>query len=338
MPTALQTMLRKSTRDDDKPLNILTFPTHERYETGLAKTGHNFYGWQGPNIKTWNPRYAPIPENYDILDGRLLDGQFPLWLDIDLVLSQNKFGQYEIANKVARQLQCPLITLEHTLPTPDLNRSIKAYLTAMKGDLDVFISEYSIEQWGWEKDNPDVEVVHHGIDTVLFSPSDIIDDREDLVCSVVNDWMNRDWCCGFKIWQDATGWPNSDLPLNVWGDTDGLSKSAPSVEALAKEYQRSKIFLNTSLISPVPTVLLEAMSSGCAVVSTDTCMIPEFIKHGENGFLGKTSEELRGYVDLLRRDDSLRKKMGMAARETIVNNFSLDKFVNKWNEVFRKAL
>lgn len=336
MPTAVQNILRNATRDSNKPLNILTFCTHERYETGLCKTGNSFFAWQGPNIKTWNPRYAPVPKNYNILDGRLLDAQFPQWLEVDLVLSQNKFGQYSIANKVARQLQCPLVTLEHTLPTPDLSRSGQWYLSQMKGDLDVFISEYSIEKWGW-KAGENVEVVHHGVDTELFKPGDE-SKREDLVCSVVNDWINRDWCCGFKIWQDTTGWPKSDLPLNVWGDTAGLSKSANGVEELVTQYQRSKIFLNTSLISPVPTVLLEAMSSGCAVVSTDTCMIPEFIKHGENGFLGKTATELRGYVDMLRSDDTLRKQMGEAARATIVNNFSMDKFVNKWNEVFRKAI
>jgi hypothetical protein len=27
----------------NKQYNILTFPTHERYESQLAKTGHNFY-------------------------------------------------------------------------------------------------------------------------------------------------------------------------------------------------------------------------------------------------------------------------------------------------------
>lgn len=335
MPTALQTMLRKATRDDDKPLNILTFPTHERYETGLAKTGHNFYGWQGPNIKTWNTKFAPVPQNYTILNGKLLDAQFPLWLDIDLVLSQNKFGQYGIAAQVARRLQCPLVTLEHTLPTPDLSKSVKWYLSSMKGDLDVFISEYSIEQWGWTKED-NVEVVHHGVDTELFTPGN--GEREDKVISVVNDWMNRDWCCGFRIWQDATGWPKSSLPLNVWGDTTGLSRAAEDVHELIREYQRSTIFLNTSLISPVPTALLEAMSCGCAVVSTDTCMIPEFIHHGENGFLADNPEDLRKYVDILRTDDNLRQRMGAAARATIVDNFSMDKFVNKWKEVFRKAI
>lgn len=335
MPTAVQTIIRRATRDDDAPLNILTFPTHERYETGLAKTGHRFYGWQGPNIKTWNPTYAPVPENYHVLDGSKLDAQLPIWVDIDLVLSQNKFGQYDVANKIARHLQCPLVTLEHTLPPPGIPKGVQQRMRQMTGEIDVFISEFSVGQWGW-KPGENVEVVHHGVDTELFKPGN--GERQDLVLSVVNDWMNRDWCCGFNLWKQATGWPESKLPLNVWGDTAGLSKAAPGVDALVKEYQRSKIFFNTSLISPVPTVLLEAMSAGCAVVSTDTCMIPEFIKHGENGFMAKSPHELRHYIDLLRSDDNLRQRMGNAARATIVNNFNMDRFVNKWKEIFRKAI
>lgn len=335
MPTSLQTMTRISTRDDNKPLNILTFPTHERYETGLAKTGHRFYGWQGQNIKPWNPTYAPVPANYHILDGKKLDAQLPLWVDVDLVLSQNKFAQYDIAKTVARQIQVPLVTLEHTLPTPNWSAGVKKMISSMKGDFDLFISEYSIEQWGWQKGEK-VDVVHHGVDTDLFIPGE--QERENIVCSVVNDWINRDWCCGFNLWKDVTKWPKPDFKINVWGDTKGLSTSAPDVPSLVKEYQRSRIFLNTSLISPVPTVLLEAMSSGCAVVSTDTCMIPEFIKHGQNGFLGKNARELRYYVDMLRKDEKLATTLGKAARETIVNNFSMDKFVQKWTSVFRKMI
>lgn len=335
MPTALQVITRKSVVGESEPLNILTFPTHERYETGLAKTGHRFYGWQGPNIKTWNTKYAPIPDNYHILNGKLLDAQLPLWVDIDLVLSQNKFGQYSVANNIARRLQCPLVTLEHTLPTPNMHRAQKQYIKSMKGDLDVFISEYSIEQWGWVPGD-NVEVVHHGLDTDLFSPDNR--QRDNVVCSVVNDWMNRDWCCGFKIWQNTTQWPNSQFNLNVWGDTPGLSIAAPDVPSLVHEYRRSSVFLNTSLISPVPTALLEAMSCGCAVVSTNTCMIPEFIKHGENGFLSNDPNKLREYTAMLLNDYNLARKIGDAARKTIVENFGISKFVNKWAEIFRKVL
>lgn len=337
MPTSIQTMTRISTRDDNQPLNILVAPTHERYETGLAKTNHRFYAWQGQDIKPWKEKYAPIPNNYHILDGSKLNSQLPLWIDIDLVMSQNKFGQYSVMQSVARKLQVPLITLEHTLPAPNMkSKGMLKFVQSLRGDLDLFISDYSIDQWGWKRGD-NVDIIHHGVDTDLFKPDESIE-RENIVCSVVNDWMNRDWCCGFNLWREVTKWPKADFPINVWGDTKGLSIAAPDVPSLVKEYQRSRIFLNTSLISPVPTVLLEAMSSGCAVVSTDTCMIPEFIKHGENGFMGKNPAELRKYVDILRHDEKLAQQMGKAARETIVNNFSMFKFVNKWKEVFRKMI
>ena len=65
-----------------------------------------------------------------------------------------------------------------------------------------------------------------------------------------------------------------------------------SIEALRDAYKSSSVFLNTSIHSPVPTVLMEAMACGCAVVSTDNCMIPEIIEHGVNGLLANTSEKL----------------------------------------------
>lgn len=63
------------------------------------------------------------------------------------------------------------------------------------------------------------------------------------------------------------------------------------------------IFLLTSMAEGVPTVLLEAMSVGLPVVSTDVGAIPEIIEEGKNGFLyqfgdnGRAVEYLRRLVD-----------------------------------------
>ena len=115
------------------------------------------------------------------------------------------------------------------------------------------------------------------------------------------------------------------------GDTPGLSKPAASIEELVATYQNSRIFLNTSTISPVPTALMEAMSCGCAVVTTATCMIPEIIENGVNGFISNDPEELKQYlVDLLNNED-LAKKIGSNARNTITEKYSTSKFVDSWN-------
>ena len=120
--------------------------------------------------------------------------------------------------------------------------------------------------------------------------------------------------------------------------SEGLSQPAPSIEALVDEYNSAQIFLNTSTVSPVPTSLLEAMSCGCAVVTTATCMIPEIIVNGENGFMSNDEAELRGYIDQLLADEDLRKRLGVAARETVLTNFSEQDFIKNWNDTFDGVL
>ena len=67
MTNPVASITRAATRKFSEPLNILTFPTHERYESGLAKTGHDFYAFRAEGLKNWNEDYAKRPDNYYIL-------------------------------------------------------------------------------------------------------------------------------------------------------------------------------------------------------------------------------------------------------------------------------
>ena len=331
MLSPVSSITRAATRKINDPLNILTFPTHERYETLLCKTGHNFYSYRAEGIKDWNINNAKILENYVLLDPNLHEQQIPPYIDFDLVLSQNKFGQFQTAFPIAKKFHLPLISLEHTLPVPDWSEEVLQQTRTMRGDINIFISEYSLGAWGWSSQN-DTTVITHGVDTELFKPDDS-KERENHALSVVNDWINRDWCCGFTIWQNVT----KGYPTRVLGDTPGLSKSANSIEDLVHAYQTSRVFLNTSTVSPIPTALIEAMACGCAVVSTATCMIPEIINHGVNGFLGESEEELKEYLVELLNDEDMAIKMGQEARKTIESKLSEEQFINKWEHAFYEA-
>lgn len=335
MSNPIASALRAASRKEGEPLNILTAPTHEAYESNLCKTGHNFYAIRAPGIKDWNTKYRLLPENYILLDPSKGEKQLPPEVDFDLILSQNKFGQFQVLSNLSRLLHVPMISLEHTLPVPSWPDGHLDALKNMRGDVNVFISEYSRAKWGWKPE--DALVVHHGIDTELFKPAS----EETLkrvpkvsqLLSVVNDWVNRNWCCGWELYQQIV----KDLPVKILGDTPGISKPASSTQDLVEWYQVSSIFLNTSLISPVPTALMEAMACGCACVSTATCMIPEIIEHGVDGFLSNDPQELRKYCQLLLNDHKLASKMGQAARNKIVEHFHLDRFVKDWNRIFRTA-
>ena len=82
---------------------------------------------------------------------------------------------------------------------------------------------------------------------------------------------------------------------------------------------------------------MEAMSCGCAVVSTATCMIPEVIEHGVNGFITNDKEQMKQHLVDLLNDEDMAREIGDNARKTIVERYSTDLFVNNWESVLRNA-
>lgn len=203
-------ILRKSFGKKDK-YNILTFDTHERYQTQLAKTGHDFYSFRYDNCKVWNESYAKLPSNYYVLPNNTVFN----FVDYDFILSQSKFGQFQMAAYIQKVLRIPIISLEHTLPIPSWPAKQLEDFRNLNGDINLFISEYSRKQWQMNG-----QVVHHSVDTDLFAPLNI--PKEDYVLSVVNDYINRDYCCNFSGWQRIT----KEFKTRLVGDTPGLSKPA----------------------------------------------------------------------------------------------------------------
>ena len=105
--------INKSIQKKDK-YNIITFDTHERYQTQLAKTGHNFYIFRYDGCKEWDESYAPMPENHFVMSPNSVQ----TGIDYDFVISQSKFGQFMITHNMNRIFKLPVISLEHTLPIP----------------------------------------------------------------------------------------------------------------------------------------------------------------------------------------------------------------------------
>lgn len=320
---AIRTIMRRC--DPDRKLNILTFATHERYEENLCKTGHNFYSLAIG--KTWDTDYAPVPDNYHIVN------TIPDYIDFDLVLTHTscdrmfKAHQHLAGSDVTQGNKTGIPILRHTHVLPDVRFDVPSQIAAFQqypSDKDSFISAYNMNQWGMT----DASVVEHGVDIDFWKPDENIE-RDNACLSVVNDWPNRDWCCGYNLWQQTV----QGLPIKVFGKSLGLSEPANSTAHLREIYKCSRIFYNTSLHSPVPTVLLEAMACGCAIVSTANCMIPEIIENGKNGLVSNDPQELKGFLQLLLKDHDLAKELGENARKTIVEKYNLERFVDSWNNL-----
>jgi glycosyltransferase involved in cell wall biosynthesis len=328
--TQITSWLRAINRGNG-PLNILTVPTHERFETGLAKTGHNFFAITSQHTKTWDERYAPCPENYHVYD--MKNGQtFPNHIEFDLALSQNKFGQFQLLANYANRFGIPMISLEHTLTVPTWGPEIRQQMVSMSGAVNVFISDYSIDVWGFDKNDPNVRVIRHAVDTELFKPLGL--ERNNSILTVANDFINRDWCLNFSQFCRVT----NGLPVKIVGDTPGLSKPAASTEELVTDYNKSRVYLNTAHISPIPTSLLEAMACGCACVSIKSAAIPEYIQTGKNGLLVENDKDMRAALEFLLANAKEAERLGKAARQTILEKCTLDRFTSEWNSLFNEVI
>ncbi len=91
-----------------------------------------------------------------------------------------------------------------------------------------------------------------------------------------------------------------------------------------------EVFILPSLYEGNPKALLEAMSCGLAIIGTDVEGINNIIKHKENGYLCKTdSKSIRDAIDIVMRDDELRKQLGKNARQFIINHHAIDEIVKK---------
>ena len=322
---SVRAIMRRKQKQEE--LNILTFCTHERYEQQLCKTGHQFYSISNTG-KEWDTDYGKMPDNYHPIT------EFPTHVDFDLILCHTACQRLEISFNMRKEFNIPVLLHTHVLPDvrTDVEQQVKDFGTVARlADVRSFISEYNMKEWGFSKE--DADVVEHGLDFEFWSDHPE-EERHDLCLSVVNDWSNRDWCCGWELWKRTI----KDLPAGVVGKNPGLSTPAHSLEHLRTIYHTASIFYNTSLHSPVPTVLMEAMACGCAVVSTANCMIPEVIQHGKNGLISNDETELRQYLEKLLSEPELARELGFNDQRTIAEKYNLSRFVDGWNHLFYSTI
>ena len=204
--------------------NIITFDTHERCQSQMAKTGHNFYSCRYKDCKVWNKEFAPVPSNYYSSDS--LNNQ----IKYDFILSQSKFGQLQVAKQLQQQLKIPIIHLEHTIPTSNYSSEQLQFFKSFWGDYNVFISEYASEAWGFDQSNS--VVITNSIDHEFFKPLEV--ESDGTVLTVQNDFINRDYCLNYQGWKRII----DGFPAKVLGDTPELSKVASSLEHLREEYNK----------------------------------------------------------------------------------------------------
>lgn len=330
MAAPLSSVLRSINRNKTSPLNILFALNHEAYQATLARTGHNFYMLNHPKFHQWDHKERAMPSNIIPLGDGDIPHQLKTDIAFDLVLTQNRVDHYPIMVQLAKQLNCPLLQMEHTLNWPDWDDNTTERIGHLKCNHNIFVAEFSVGAWYHDIDDPDVQIIRHGMDTDYW---DGWVGGDGKVMTAVWDYINRDRICGFSLYKEVT----KGLKTNPWGQTPGLSKMADNADHLRELYRHASVFLNTTLWSSCPFSLLEAMSVGTPIVTTATTSMPEFIENGVNGFITNDPVLMREKLEDLIKDKDMALEIGAAGRETVLKQFGQQQFLDAWNHAFKKV-
>jgi len=104
-------------------------------------------------------------------------------------------------------------------------------------------------------------------------------------------------------------------------------------------YARAYVYVMPTSWENLPFKLLEAMSSGVPVITTNVGGIPEVIKDGYNGlFTSRNPNAVAKKVIQLLDDEQIAKKLGRNARKTILEKFTWEKTVKRTKEVYESIL
>jgi glycosyltransferase involved in cell wall biosynthesis len=110
-----------------------------------------------------------------------------------------------------------------------------------------------------------------------------------------------------------------------------------SNEEMAQFYEKTDIYLNSSLVDNMPLSIIEAFSSGLPVVSYATGGIPYLVESGETGLLveSKDFESLAQKAIFLLEDQEFTKKIVAKAHAEVVK-YSWENVREGWLELYSK--
>lgn len=207
-----------------------------------------------------------------------------------------------------------------------------------------------MENWGIPSDN--VHVIHNGVDVEHFRPLDENKEYDIIwigryvpgkgVEYLINSISKlRKEIKDLKVLMIGSGPLKKNIDKMVF--QMDLTNSIHFIEKISNLdlpvfYNKSKVFVLTSLEEGVPRTLLEAMSCGLTVVCSDLPQLKRLVE--ECGILvpKKDVSYLVNVITNIINDYELVKKLGQNARNRVLKKYSWDDTVNKTLKLYEELI
>jgi hypothetical protein len=312
---------------------VLTFNCHEGYIHLLGKLGLEMDvvdGLPGRYTARWDERMRPVPPGARLVGLRDATNR----ADYDVIIAHNVLDLLD-----ARHIDAPKILVLHVslaaraveepgAPSPEeMSRQVEHYLSLIGGTA-IAVSRSKRDSWKLACD-----VIRPAVDPEEWSgyhgtlPS---------LLRVANQVGAR---------RARFAWPAHErivkgLPFRLVGHNPDVTGCEPSRgwDDLRDAYRSHRAYVHTAdpaLEDGYNLAVLEAMATGMPVVTTVAPESP--VVDGDNGFSGTDPGDLNEAARTLLDDTELARRMGVRARESVLDQFSLDAFVRSWRATIEGA-
>ena len=218
----------------------------------------------------------------------------------------------------------------------------------------------------WQRDifperyRPDIRVIHEGVDTAYYAPGTKCTDE---IITYVSRGMEPTRC--FPAFMDAIRIVLAKRPAchvliagdekTHYGTKPQNGKTWKQIEAEKGGYDPERVhflgwikresfrtMLQASTVHvylTLPYVLswsvLQSMSAGCCLVSSATPPVQEVVEDGVNGLLADVNspEEIAERILEALGDSELRRRIGAAARQTVIDKYNLSDCLEKQKQL-----
>jgi glycosyltransferase involved in cell wall biosynthesis len=201
-----------------------------------------------------------------------------------------------------------------------------------------------------------VEVLPNGVDASRFAPVGAerkaalrreLDWPQDAVVFLYTGRFSPEkrlpWF--LKLWREATGESSLAVMIGDGPEREAIAKAAaggrvvvlPPRENLADLYAAADVFVLPSTSEGLSNALLEAMSSGLAVLASRVGGTAQTVENKRDSLLFDRDDEnaLKAAARRLATEADLRARLGATARDEVLDHYALEQVVARLEELYR---
>ena len=278
----------------------------------------------------WDTRIRPVPANARLLS---LAEALEERLSYRCIIAHSMTDLLDIKTLSAPRILVLHNTLEGRIqgndsPSPQQVRAVLRQYLQQTGGHAVAISAMKGRSWGFSED-----IVPCGVDPEAYPAwSGEVASGIRVANQIQQKRQILDWTLHQAAFQN--------VPVRIVGHNPEMPGVWPSEswDHLKSLLQSHRFFIHTAdpqLEDGYNMAMLEAMAAGLPVLGNRHPSSP--IVSGVNGFLSDDPAELGQWADRLLQERALAQKLGEAARQTVMEKFSLRLFASRLQKSIRTA-